>query len=136
MVGLKTVGVVLMSAMVVAPGAAARQWTDRLGVMVILSAFLGAASGVAGSVISTTAHTATGPTIVLVATGIGGRFAALFAPRRGVAWARFRAWRRRRLLALEAVLGDLAALSAQHAPRARPCAPRGRALRDSRSSGR
>ena len=113
-VGLKTVGVVLMSAMVVAPGAAARQWTDRLGVMVILSAVLGAAAGVAGSVISTTAHTATGPTIVLVATGIVA-VSLLFAPRRGVAWARFRAWRRRRLLALEAVLGDLAALSAQHA---------------------
>ena len=113
-VGLKTVGVVLMSAMVVAPGAAARQWTDRLGVMVILSAVLGAVSGVAGSVISTTAHTATGPTIVLVATGIVA-ISLLFAPRRGLAWARIRAWRRRRLLALESVLADLAALSAQHA---------------------
>lgn len=113
-VGLKTVGVVLMSAMVVAPGAAARQWTDRLGVMVILSAAIGAASGVAGSVISTTAHTATGPTIVLVATGIVA-VSLLFAPRRGLAWARVRAWRRRRLLAVETVLADLAALSAQHA---------------------
>jgi manganese/zinc/iron transport system permease protein len=37
-VGLQTVGVVLMSAMIVAPAAAARQWTDRLGVMVSLSA--------------------------------------------------------------------------------------------------
>ncbi len=113
-VGLKTVGVVLMSAMVVAPGAAARQWTDRLGVMVILSAVLGAAAGVAGSVISTTAHIATGPTIVLVATGIVV-VSLLFAPSRGVAWVRLRDWRRRRLLAVEAVLADLAALSAQHA---------------------
>ena len=112
-VGLKTVGVVLMSAMVVAPGAAARQWTDRLGVMVILSAAIGAASGLAGSVISTTAHTATG---------------------RRSCWSRPASWRshccsphvadspgphsrlaRRRLLALESVLADLAALSAQHA---------------------
>jgi manganese/zinc/iron transport system permease protein len=38
-IGLQAVGVVLMSAMVVAPAAAARQWTDRLGVMVALSAF-------------------------------------------------------------------------------------------------
>jgi manganese/zinc/iron transport system permease protein len=36
-VGLQTVGVVLMSAMVVAPGGAARQWTDSLGVMVVLA---------------------------------------------------------------------------------------------------
>ncbi len=116
-VGLKTVGVVLMSAMVVAPGAAARQWTDRLGVMVILSAVLGATAGVAGSVISTTAHIATGPTIVLVAMGIV-TVSLLFAPSRGVAWVRLRAWRRRRLLSFEAVLADLAALSAQHADEA------------------
>src|SRR5262249_26867387 len=36
--GLQMVGVVLMSALVVAPAAAARQWTDRLGLMVCLSA--------------------------------------------------------------------------------------------------
>ena len=36
-VGLQTVGVVLMAAMVVAPAAAARQWTDRLGVMTVLA---------------------------------------------------------------------------------------------------
>ena len=33
---LQTVGVVLMSAMVIAPAAAARQWTDKLSVMVML----------------------------------------------------------------------------------------------------
>jgi manganese/zinc/iron transport system ATP- binding protein len=38
-VGLQAVGVVLMSAMIVAPAAAARQWTNRLSVMVALSAF-------------------------------------------------------------------------------------------------
>ena len=38
-IGLQAVGVILMSAMVVAPAAAARQWTDRLDRMVILSAF-------------------------------------------------------------------------------------------------
>ena len=46
-IGLQTVGVVLMSAMIVAPAVAARQWTDRLGVMVALSAFFGALAGVA-----------------------------------------------------------------------------------------
>ena len=42
-IGLQAVGVVLMSAMLVAPAAAARQWTDRLGVMVLLSSFFGSA---------------------------------------------------------------------------------------------
>ena len=112
-VGLKTVGVVLMSAMVVAPGAAARQWTDRLGVMVTLSALFGAAAGVLGALLSTSAETSTGPTIVLVATGLVA-LSLLFAPARGLVWARIRTWRSQRSLALEAVLDDLAALAAQH----------------------
>jgi manganese/zinc/iron transport system permease protein len=33
-IGLQTVGVVLMAAMLIGPAVAARQWTDRLGVMV------------------------------------------------------------------------------------------------------
>ncbi|MCA9395228.1 MAG: metal ABC transporter permease, partial [Candidatus Omnitrophica bacterium] len=45
-IGLQTVGVILMSAMLVAPAASARQWTDRLGVMVVLSALIGAVCGV------------------------------------------------------------------------------------------
>jgi manganese/zinc/iron transport system permease protein len=51
-IGLQTVGVVLMSAMVVAPAAAARQWTDRMGRMVVLAAFIGALGGVLGAVVS------------------------------------------------------------------------------------
>ena len=43
-VGLQAVGVVLMSAAIVAPAAGARQWTNRLGVMVLLAAIFGAAA--------------------------------------------------------------------------------------------
>lgn len=68
--GLQCVGVVLMSALVIAPAAAARQWTDRLGMTVLLAAAFGAASGVAGAILSDAANIPTGPTIVLVATGI------------------------------------------------------------------
>ena len=50
--GLQTVGVILMSAMLVAPAVAARQWTNRLGVMVALAALFGAISGVAGTLAS------------------------------------------------------------------------------------
>ena len=60
--GLQTVGVILMSAMLVAPAVAARQWTNRLGVMVGLAALFGAVSGVAG----TPAFPA-GPAIVVAA---------------------------------------------------------------------
>jgi manganese/zinc/iron transport system permease protein len=54
-IGLQTVGVVLMSAMVVAPAAAARQWTDRLGVMVTVSGIFGALAGVSGALVSSQA---------------------------------------------------------------------------------
>ena len=85
-IGLQAVGVVLMSAMVVAPAAAARQWTDRLGVMVLLSSFFGALAGVTGTLISTTAGgLSTGPVIVLCISVIAA-FSLLFAPQRGMVW--------------------------------------------------
>ena len=70
-VGIQTVGVVLMAALLITPAAAARQWTDRLAVMVVLAGVIGAVSGVTGAVVSaTTANLPTGPLIVLVATAI------------------------------------------------------------------
>ncbi|HLV03386.1 iron chelate uptake ABC transporter family permease subunit [uncultured Georgenia sp.] len=70
-VGIQTVGVVLIAALLITPAAAARQWTDRLAVMVVLAALLGAVSGAVGALLSaTTTDLPTGPLIVLVATGI------------------------------------------------------------------
>lgn len=91
-IGLQAVGVVLMSAMIVAPAAAARQWTARLGVMMLLSTGFGAAAGVAGALISSSAaNLPTGPTIVLCATVIV-TVSMLFAPHRGLVfrWVRQR----------------------------------------------
>ncbi len=84
--GLQTVGAVLMSAMLVAPAAAARQWTNRLGPMVFLGALFGAIAGVSGTIISSSAsRIPTGPTIVLCATTVVG-FSIAFAPNRGLLW--------------------------------------------------
>jgi manganese/zinc/iron transport system permease protein len=113
-VGLQTVGVVLMSAMVVAPAAAARQWTDRLGLMVVLSALFGALAGVLGAAISgTAARLPTGPTIVLCASALV-MISLLLAPNRGLLWSWARHQRNRRRLRVEAVLGDLYALASHH----------------------
>jgi manganese/zinc/iron transport system permease protein len=118
-VGLQTVGVVLMAAMVVAPAAAARQWTDRLGTMTVLAAALGALAGVTGAVASAEVERLpAGPSIVLAATLVVV-VSLLAAPRRGLA---ARAWRRRRArarLGLRAVLDGLAALERQHGGEAR-----------------
>jgi len=117
-IGLQTVGVVLMSAMVVAPAAAARQWTDSLGVMVVLSAAFGALSGVTGAVASsTTTGIPTGPTIVLAVTLVVVVSLAL-APRRGLVWEWIRHRRNQRQVRTGAILTDLYALASQHADRA------------------
>lgn len=84
MIGLQTVGVVLMAAMVIGPGAAARQWTDRLHSMLLLSGFFGALAGVSGAVISVqAARLPTGPMITLALTAIV-IISLLFAPRHGL----------------------------------------------------
>lgn len=114
-IGLQTVGVVLMSAMVVAPAAAARQWTDRLGTMVLLGGVFGAAAGVSGAVISSTVERMpTGPTIVLCLTAIV-MVSLTLAPNRGLLWSWARDRRRRKRLVASAVLQDLYELAAHHA---------------------
>ena len=113
-IGLQAVGVVLMAAMLVAPAAAARQLTNRLGQMMAIAACFGATAGVAGSVLSaTTERLPTGPTIVLCLTGIAVASLAL-APNRGLVWAGVRRVRSRRQLRAESALLDLYALGAQH----------------------
>lgn len=113
-IGLQTVGVVLVSALLVAPPAAARQWTDRLPIMAALSAFFGAAGGAAGTVVSALVpRMPTGPTVVLVLGAIT-LVSLLLAPRRGLAWARWRRGRARGRLRLDAVLADLLLLTRQH----------------------
>jgi manganese/zinc/iron transport system permease protein len=70
-IGLQTVGVVLMSAMIVAPAAAARQWTDRLSLMVLLGGLFGGLAGVGGTLVSSAAERLpTGPIIVLCISAI------------------------------------------------------------------
>jgi manganese/zinc/iron transport system permease protein len=113
-IGLQTVGVVLMSAMVVAPAAAARQWTDRMGRMVLLAGGFGALAGVSGATLSSaTERLPTGPTIVLCLTALVV-VSLLFAPRRGIVWGWVAEQRNRRRLHTQAVLADLYALARQH----------------------
>ena len=89
-IGLQAVGVVLMSALIVAPGVAARQWTDRLGVMVLLSGVFGTVAGVGGALLSSAAaRLPTGPVIV-VCISVLALISLLFAPRRGLVWNWFR----------------------------------------------
>ncbi|OXS53306.1 manganese ABC transporter [Cohnella sp. CIP 111063] len=83
-VGIQAVGVVLVAALLITPAVSARYWTDRLGVMTVLSGLFGALSGAIGTWVSAgTAQLPTGPLSVLTATAV---FVAsvLFGPQRGV----------------------------------------------------
>ena len=96
--GLQAVGAVLMSAMLAAPAVAARQWTDKLSVMMLLAACFGALAGVSGTIISSSAsRIPTGPTIVLCATVVVG-FSIVLAPNRGLLWNSLRYQRNKRNL--------------------------------------
>jgi manganese/zinc/iron transport system permease protein len=96
-VGLQTVGVVLVVATLVTPAAAARQWTERLGVMLALAALVGGGAGAVGALVSASApRLPTGPVIVLCSSVLLVA-SLLLAPGRGMAWAllaeRRLAWR-------------------------------------------
>jgi manganese/zinc/iron transport system permease protein len=94
-IGLQTVGVVLMSAMLTAPAAAARQWTNRLSRMILIAASIGAGSGALGAIISASAdRIPTGPTIVIALTLVT-LFSLAFGSARGLVWSALRAGRTR-----------------------------------------
>jgi manganese/zinc/iron transport system permease protein len=98
-IGLQTVGVVLMAAMLIGPAVAARQWTNKLSVMLALAALFGAASGIAGALISISdAGLPTGPMIILSLTVIV-IVSLFFAPERGLVWDAIRRARQRAALA-------------------------------------
>lgn len=91
-IGLQTVGVILMSAMLVAPAVAARRWVNQLWAMVVLAAFFGALSGVVGTVVSTLLpNMPTGPVIVVAISTITA-VSLLLGPNAGVV---HRLWQRR-----------------------------------------
>lgn len=125
-IGLPSVGVILVSALLIMPGAAARFWTDRLGTLLIVAGGCGFAMGFAGTLLSAVdlvevakklfggdeqdyplllafANLPTGPIIVLTGTAIFGA-SMLFGWRRGalarlLAHLRFqRQWHERQLL--------------------------------------
>ncbi len=82
-VALQTVGVALVVAMLVTPGATASLLARRLPTMMVLAAAIGATSGIAGLYLSFFLNVASGAAIVLVATAFFF-IALLFSPHKGL----------------------------------------------------
>src|SRR5690606_28590538 len=82
--GITAVGVVLMAAMLVTPGAAARYWTDNIRRMVAIAVAFGIFAGLAGAYISYTAPAMpTGPWMVVISSLIAF-ISFFFAPKKGI----------------------------------------------------
>jgi len=92
-VSLQSVGIGLVSAMLVTPGSTAYLLTRRLPRMMGLAALFGALSSVIGLYASYYLNVVSGAAIVLTATGFF-LLAFLFAPRRGLVWKLARGARR------------------------------------------
>lgn len=106
-IGLQSVGVVLMAALLVTPGVAARYWTDRLGVMLLLAGLFGGISGAAGTVVSALGpRLPTGPLVVLAATSIFA-VSLVASPRRGLVAKGIRLWKLRGKVSRENLLRDI-----------------------------
>ncbi|MCT8139705.1 metal ABC transporter permease [Anaerobacillus sp. CMMVII] len=86
---LQAVGIILVVAMLITPGATAYLLTDRLSVMLVFSALFGVVSGVLGLFFSVIFDVSSGSMIVLIASLLFG-LAFLFSPKQGVIWRAFR----------------------------------------------
>ncbi len=112
--GLQTVGVILMSAILLAPAAAARQWTNKLSVMVLLAGLFGGLSGVFGTAISASHdNLSTGPLIVLVASAFV-LVSLIFSPVRGLLFREIRLRRNRKDLELMKTLQFMYDIAKEH----------------------
>jgi manganese/zinc/iron transport system permease protein len=96
-VGLQSVGLILVIAFLITPPAAARFWTHRLSTMMLLSAAIGAASGWAGASASALFPRLPAGAVIVLAAAVLFLASMLVAPARGVLprWLRHRRLRRK-----------------------------------------
>ena len=85
-IGIQSVGAILISSLLIAPAVGARQWTNKLGTMCILAGFFGMVSAIGGTIWSTSVQKLpTGPAIIVILSIIV-LLSLIFAPNRGILW--------------------------------------------------
>jgi manganese/zinc/iron transport system permease protein len=126
-VGLPICGVILMAALLILPGAAARFWTDRLGRLLAIAALFGSAAGIIGTFLASplpkrwfgvsldTSIFPPGPLIVLSAAAFF-LVSLLLAPKRGVVAENIAELRLRFRIVREHLLRALYEMSEPHLP--------------------
>lgn len=98
-IGIRSVGIIMMSGMLIIPATTARQYTNRLSTLFFLSGLFGIISALVGSILSMqplwilskgkALYMPTGPLIVLVASALCV-VSLLFAPSRGLLFRKIR----------------------------------------------
>jgi manganese/zinc/iron transport system permease protein len=83
-IGLQSVGLLLVIALLIIPPATARFWTEKLSVMLPLAAFFGGLSGYLGAVASTLLPRLPAGAIIVVIAGCFFFLSFLLAPARGL----------------------------------------------------
>ena len=91
---LQTVGIILVVAMLITPASTAYLLTNRLWVMLYLSAGIGVLASILGLYFSYTYNLASGATIVLAATVLFV-LAFVFSPKQGLMWRAIKSLRKR-----------------------------------------
>jgi len=85
-IGIQSVGAILISSLLIAPAVGARQWTNKLDTMCILAGLFGMVSAMGGTIWSTTVQKLpTGPAIIVILSVIV-LLSLIFAPNRGILW--------------------------------------------------
>lgn len=98
---LQTVGIVLVIAILITPGATAYLLSASLARMMLIASIFGVLSAVIGLFVSFHLNVASGPSIVLVSAAFFF-LAMFFSPRKGIVWE----WRRRRVASHKALAED------------------------------
>lgn len=99
---LQTVGIILVVAMLITPAATAYLLTDRLSIMLWLSAILGASASVIGLYFSYTYNLASGATIVVASTCLFF-LAFIFSPKHGLLLKKWKTKKQRTIVNMQAL---------------------------------
>ena len=102
--GLQAVGLILVVAMLIIPAVAARFWTERLWVLVLLAAVIGGLSGYLGSCTSALLPRKPAGAVIVLTGGVIFLVSMLAAPSRGVVAAALRRLRLRLGIAADHLL--------------------------------
>lgn len=97
-ISIRTVGVILMSALLIAPAVAARLWSNKLTLNVVIAGVLGLVTGIIGTIVSANqTNLPTGPVIVIILSFFV-IISILFSPKQGLIKTSFDSLRHQKLL--------------------------------------